>query len=272
MKCIPPLTIIRFPQKVFINHVHAIDMIKIPYFTTVLFIGTLTSFLTYPISGVLSASPLIMEESNAQPEGGSLNPESQDRESPGQQIREAGPSSNQCPPNQHNIGSTNECEWDNCGLSTPPMYRNTQSGRCVSDCSLVGQLWVEQGNTCVLNDAVNATSTQSPPSGGPIPSQGENKENGTSQTRTTSQLSSENVTKSASTSNLSSAPTTTTETIASLAGEPALPYACFSNTFTCYCDGTEDCTQLTSSGECKAEVRTVEGKPGLGECDWSTKS
>ena len=68
------------------------------------------------------------------------------------------------------------------------MYRNTQSGRCVSDCSLVGQLWVEQGNTCVLNDAVNATSTQSPPSGGPIPSQGENKENGTSQTRTTSQL------------------------------------------------------------------------------------
>ncbi|MFZ1876070.1 MAG: hypothetical protein WAU25_03455, partial [Nitrososphaeraceae archaeon] len=81
LKCIPPLTIIKFPQKVFINHVHAIDMIKIHYFIIVLFIGTLTSFLTYSISGLLSASPLIMEESNAQPEGGSLNLESQDRES-----------------------------------------------------------------------------------------------------------------------------------------------------------------------------------------------
>ena len=268
---IPPLTIIKFPQKVFINHVHAIDMIKIHYFNIVLFIGTLISFLTYSISGILSASPLIMEESNAQPEGESLNLESQDRESRDQQIREAGPSSNQCPPNQHNIGSTNECEWDNCGLSTPPMYRNTQSGRCVSECSLVGQLWVGQGNICVLNEAVNASSTQSPPSGGPIPSQDEDKENETSQTRTASEFSSENATKSNLTSNLSSAPSTTTKTIASLAGEPALPYACFSNTFTCYCDGSEDCKQLTSSGECKAEARTVEGKPGLGECDWSTK-
>jgi hypothetical protein len=251
-------------------------MTKIHYFTMVLFISTLTSFLTYPISGVLSGvllvSPLIMGQAGAQPEGGSLNPGSQDQESPDQQIREVSASSNQCPPNQHSIGSTNECEWDNCGLSTPPMYRNTQSGRCVSDCSSVGQFWVEQGNICVLNEAVNATSTQSPPSGGPIPSQGEGTENVTTQTRTTSELSSENATRSNLTSNLSSAPSTTTETIASLAGEPALPYACFSNTFTCYCDGTEDCKQLTSSGECKAEVRTVEGKPGLGECDWSTKS
>jgi hypothetical protein len=247
-------------------------MIKIYYFILVLFVSTLTSFLIYPISGVLSVSPLIMDEANAQSKGGSLNPESQDRESPDQQIREVGASSAQCPPNQHNIGSTNECEWDNCGLSTPPMYRNTQSGRCVSDCSLVGQFWVEQGNICVTNEAANATSTQSPPSGGPIPSQGEGGENGTSQTRTISDLSSENATRSNLTSNLSSTPSTTTETIASLAGEPALPYACFSNTFTCYCDGTEDCKQLTSSGECKGEVTTVEGKPGLGECDWSTKS
>jgi hypothetical protein len=219
-------------------------------FVVIIIISVSSSLLTYSFIVALAISPLFLNEALAQQD-------------------DVGGSSEQCPPNQHTVGSTNQCEWDNCGSATPPMYRNTQTGRCVTDCSEVGQFWVKQGNICVLG-----TSTQSPPpSGSSVSNQGEGNGNATVQTEAKSEIPSDNATSSNLTSNVTSTPPSTiTQTIGSLAGEPALPYACLSNTFTCYCDGTEDCMKLTSSGECKAEVRTVEGKPGLGECDWNTKS
>ncbi|MGH9974354.1 MAG: hypothetical protein ACRD8Z_00745, partial [Nitrososphaeraceae archaeon] len=92
---------------------------------------------------------------------------------------------------------------------------------------------------------------------------------GTVQIESDNDLPSRNATESAASSNDTSGPSTISQSIAGLSGDPSLPYACFSSSFTCYCDGTEDCNQLTSSGECKAEVRTVEGKPGLGQCNWN---
>ncbi len=263
----------RSRQKVFIYHVLAIDM-KRSFLVVLSVLGVITSLFTYSFTFALSGSPLFLNDALAQQGVGLPNSESQEGGPEGRQGPDVGVSSGQCPPNQHHVGSANECEWDNCGAATPPMYRNTQTGRCVSDCSEVGQFWVRQGNICVLGEVTNATSTPiPPPPSNSVPNRGEGNGNGTIQTEDNSDLTSDNATTSTLTSNVTSTPPSTiTQTITSLAGEPALPYACLSNTFTCYCDGTEDCIQLTSSGECKAEVRTVEGKPGLGECDWNTKS
>jgi hypothetical protein len=241
-------------------------MIQKSFVVVLLIISVSSLLLTYSFTVALAVSPLFLNEALAQQDGGSLSL-SQETGPEGQRGPDVGGSSEQCPPNQHSVGSTNQCEWDNCGSAIPPMYRNTQTGRCVSDCSEVGQFWVKQGNICVLG-----TSTQSAPSVSSVPNQGEGNGNATVQTESTTELPSDNTTSSSLTSNVSSAPSTLTQTVASLADESALPYACFSNTFTCYCDGTEDCKKLTSSGECKAEVGTVEGKPGLGECDWNAKS
>jgi len=242
-------------------------MIQKSSFVVILVIGISASLLTYSFSLALFVSHLFLNDAFAQQIGGSQDEGPEDQQGPG-----VGVTSEQCPPSQHNVGSTNQCEWDNCGSATPPMYRNTQTGRCVSDCSAVGQFWVEQGNICVLSDGGNATSTQSPSAASSVSKREEGSGNDTIQTETSSGLLSDNATKSSFTSNLTSSSSTPSQSIASLAGEPVLPYACFSNTFTCYCDGTEDCKQLTSSGECKAEARTVMGKPGLGECDWNIKS
>lgn len=235
-------------------------MIHTYFLLVFLVLGISTSLLAYSITLGLSGHNLFLNEVIAQQDSGN----------------EA--SSNDCPPNQHKVGSTDQCEWDNCGSATPPMYRNTQTGRCVSDCSEVGQLWVGQGNVCVLGEAQSSR---------PVPIQEGGNRNETIQTDTGIEISAENATSTPSTlaqtaaandttsslsSNISSTPSTLAQTVAGLAGEPQLPYACFSNTFTCYCDGTEDCNRLTSSGECKEEVRTVEGEPGLGECDWNVVS
>ncbi len=236
-----------------------------------LIFGVSISLLTYPITLGVVVSPYFVNRVLAQQGAGPLSVEGQEDRLEDQQGPGAGMSSGQCPPNQHSIGSTNECEWDNCGSATPPMYRNTQSGRCVSDCNEVGQFWVKQGNVCVLGEVSNDTSTQIPPAGSPVSNQSEGSENVTTQTIAKSERPSDNAT-SKPMSNMSSIPSTVTQTVDKLAGEPALPYACFSNTFTCYCDGTQDCKKLISSGECKAEVRTVDDKPGLGECDWNASS
>jgi hypothetical protein len=259
-------------------------MIHTYFLLVFLVLGISTSLLAYSIILGLSGHNLFLNEVIAQQDSGN----------------EA--SSNDCPPNQHKVGSTDQCEWDNCGSAIPPMYRNTQTGRCVSDCSEVGQLWVGQGNVCVLGEAQSSR---------PVPIQEGGNRNETIQTDTGIEISSENATSTPSTlaqtvaandttsslssnisstpstlaqtvaandttsslsSNISSTPSTLAQTVVGLAGEPQLPYACFSNTFTCYCDGTEDCNRLTSSGECKEEVRTVEGEPGLGECDWNVVS
>lgn len=180
---------------------------------------------------------------------------------------DVGGSTVQCPPNQHNVGSSNQCEWDNCGSATPPIYRNTQTGRCVSDCSEIGQSWVKQGNICVLGSTSNGNSPQSTPSGTSISNQDAGIGRLTITTESEDDPPSDNA--SSSLTNLSSPPSTITQT---LVGESSLPYSCFSNTFTCYCGGTEGCKRLTSSSECKAEVRIVEGRPGLGQCDWDAKS
>ena len=253
-------------------------MIQTSFFVGLLVLGISTLLLTFSFTLAQSFSPLFLNESLAQQDGGSLYSGSQDEGLEDQQGPVVGVSSVQCPPNQHNVGSTIQCEWDNCGSATPPMYRNTQTGRCVTDCSEVGQFWVKQGNICVLSEVSNTTSTQSPSAASSVSNREGNGSgtmefgNRTIQTGAISERLSDNASRSSITSNLSSSPSTISQSIASLAGEPALPYACFSNSFTCYCDGTEDCKQLTSSGECKAEVKTVEGKPGLGECDWNTKS
>lgn len=247
-------------------------MIQKTFLVVLLIFGVSTSLLTYSFTVALAVSPLFLNEALAQQNDGSLISGSEEGGPEGQQGPDVGGSSEQCPPNQHSVGSTNQCEWDNCGSATPPMYRNTQTGRCVSDCSEVGQFWVKQGNICVLSEVSNGTSIQSPLSGSSVPNQGEGNGNATVQIEAKSEPPSDNATSSSQTSNVSSVPSTLTQTVASLASESALPYACFSNTFTCYCDGTEDCKKLTSSGECKAEVRTIEGKPGLGECDWNAKS
>jgi hypothetical protein len=242
-------------------------MLQKSFSVVLLIIGASTSLLTYSFAVALVVSPFFLNEVLAQRGAGS-----QEGGLEGQQEPDLGGSTDQCPPNQHIVGSTNECELDNCGSATPPMYRNTQTGRCVSDCNEVGQFWVRHGNSCVLGEASNGTSTQSQPSVSSVPNPGEGNGNTTVQTEAKSELPLDNATSTSLTSNLSSTPSTLTQSVDSLAGEPALPYACFSNTFTCYCDGTLDCKQLTSSGECKAEVRAVEGKPGLGECNWNAKS
>jgi len=211
--------------------------------------------LTYSFSLVLSVNHLFLNDTFAQQIGGSQDEGPEDQRGLG-----VGVTSERCPPSQHNVGSTNQCEWDNCGSATPSMYRNTQTGRCVSDCSEVGQVWVEQGNICVLSDGGNTISTQSPSAASSLSKREEGNGNGIIQTESSSGLLSDNGTKSSLNSSLTSSSSTPSQSIASLVGEPVLPYAC---------DGTEDCKQLTSSGECKAEVRTVEGKPGLGECDWN---
>ncbi|HZD36791.1 MAG TPA: hypothetical protein VE130_16420 [Nitrososphaeraceae archaeon] len=221
-----------------------------------------TSLLAYSITLGLSGHYFFLNEVTAQQDFGSR--------------ANTGSPTEECPPNQHRVGSTNQCEWDNCGSATPPMYRNTQTGRCVSDCSELGEFWVGQGNVCVLGEARET-----------IPSQEEGNIIETIQNDTSIEISSENETSTPSilaqsvaanastnnlSSNMSSTPSTIAQTVAGLGGEPQLPYACFSNTFTCYCDGTEDCNRLTSSGECKEEVRAVEGEPGLGQCDWNVVS
>jgi hypothetical protein len=252
-----------------------------------LVLGTSTSLLAYSITIMLSGFPIFLNQAIAQQDSGN--------EDGGGEIQLSDVSSSrQCLPGQHIVQSTNECEWDNCGSAVPPMYRNTQTGRCVSDCSEVGQLWVEQGNVCVLGGTGGPSPTESVDS---LPSiEGDEIRNETvltdagvelsSDNATTSSLTSNmsstpstlaqpvsrNATTSSLTSNMSSTPSTLAQTVAGLAGEPQLPYACFSNTFTCYCDGTEDCKRLTSSGECKAEVRSVEGEPGLGRCEWNVES
>lgn len=259
------------PQKVFIIHALAIDMFRGSHLVVLLIFGVSISLLTYSITLGLVVSPHYLNRVLAQQEGGPLSVKGQEDRLENQQEPNAGMSSGECPPNQHSVGSTNECEWDNCGSATPPMYRNTQSGRCVSDCNEVGQFWVKQGNICVLGEISNDTSTQIPPAGSSVSNQSEGSENVTTQTIAKSEPPLDNATSSPI-SNMSSIPSTVTQTVDNLAGEPALPYACFSNTFTCYCDGTQDCKKLISSGECKAEVRTVDGKPGLGECDWNASS
>lgn len=228
-----------------------------------LVLGTSTSLLAYSITIMLSGFPIFLNQAIAQQDSGN--------EDGGGEIQLSDVSSSgQCLPGQHIVQSTNECEWDNCGSAVPPMYRNTQTGRCVSDCSEVGQLWVEQGNVCVLGGTGGPSPTESVDS---LPSiEGDEIRNETVLTDAGVELSSDNATTSSLTSNMSSTPSTLAQTVAGLAGEPQLPYACFSNTFTCYCDGTEDCKRLTSSGECKAEVRSVEGEPGLGRCEWNVES
>lgn len=246
-------------------------MFRRSFLVVLLIFGMSISLLTYSITLGLVVSPYSVNRVLAQQDDGPQDVEGQEDRLEDQQEPGAGMSSGQCPPNQHSIGSANECEWDNCGSATPPMYRNTQSGRCVSDCNEVGQFWVKQGNICVLGEVSNDTSTQIPPAGSPVSNQSEGSENVTTQTIAKSESPLDNATSSPI-SNTSSIPSTVTQTVDNLAGEPALPYACFSNTFTCYCDGTQDCKKLISSGECKAEVRTVDGKPGLGECDWNASS
>jgi hypothetical protein len=222
-------------------------------------IGLSASLLTYIFSSAMLVNPLLLNEIRAEQDAGSSVARS---EGEVKLASDVGGSSEQCPANQHMVGSTNQCEWDNCGLATPPMFRNTQTGRCVSDCSEVGQSWVKQGNICVLGSVSNETS----PSGSSISIQEGDAGELTDRAGPMDEPPSDNA--SSSLSNLSSPPSTITQT---LVGEPSLPYSCFSNTFTCYCDGSEGCTQLTSSGECKAEVRNVEGKPGLGQCDWNAR-
>jgi hypothetical protein len=238
----------------------------------ILITSTMTSFLSYSFSAsqlsLLSVNPFLPRQAVAQQgEDSSSEPEGQEDETGSQQGAEADTSASECPPNQHNVPSTNACEWDNCGLSSPPMYRNTITGRCVSDCSDIGQYWVKQGNTCVLNEGDNATSTQAGLTGGPIPDLGGANGNTTTQPGPVADALSPDVEREG---NVTSAQAAPGDTIASLAGEPPLPYACYSNTFTCYCDGTEDCNKLTASAECKGEVKPVEGKPGLAVCDWNT--
>jgi hypothetical protein len=131
---------------------------------------------------------------------------------------------------------------------------------------------VNEGNICVLGEATNETSTQTATQLSSMQDQVESDGNLTILSDADSELPTENATLGSITFNETSTPSTLPQTIASLSSEPDLPYACYSNTFTCFCDGTEDCNRLTSSGECKAEVRSVEGKPGLGECDWNAKS
>src|ERR687897_2244909 len=249
------------PQKVFINHMLSTDMIHTSFLVVFLVLGIWTSLLTFSSTLSLSGHHLLLNEALGSQDFGSQDAESED-----QQMPNGGISPDQCPPNQHIVGSTNQCEWDNCGSATPPMYRNTQTGRCVSDCSEVGQSWVKQGNICILGSVSNGTSPQSSPSGSSIPNQGGGTGNTTVPTEAKVELPSDNT--SSRLSNLSSPPSTITQT---LVGEPSLPYSCFSNTFTCYCDGTVSCNQLTSSSECKAEVRNVEGRPGLGQCDWNAR-
>jgi hypothetical protein len=262
------------------------DMNPTSFLVIFLVLGISISLLTFSSTLSLSVHHSLINEAI-----GSLDFGSQDGESENQQT-DGGTSSEQCLPNQHIVGSTNECEWDNCGLATPPMYRNTQTGRCVSDCSEVGQ--VNQGNVCVPGGVGAPIPIQTPPSDESPSSQVDDNRNVTIITadidegsENTSMVSpAANLTSTPSTlvptvggnatmdgpaSNVTSAPSTLAPTVTSLAGEPQVPYACFSNTFTCYCDGTEDCKRLTSSGECDAEVRSVEGEPGLGECDWNAK-
>ena len=237
----------------------------------VLITSTITSLLSYSFSASqlsLSVNPFLPSQAVAQQgEDSSSEPEGQEGETGSQQGEEADTSPSECPPNQHNVPSTNACEWDNCGLSSPPMYRNTITGRCVSDCSDIGQYLVKQGNICILNEGDNATSTQAGLTGGPIPGLGGANGNTTTQPGPVADVLSPEVEREG---NVTSAPAAPGDTIASLAGEPPLPYACYSNTFTCYCDGTEDCNKLTASAECKGEVKPVEGKPGLAVCDWNT--
>lgn len=265
------------------------DMIHTSFLVFFLVLGIWTSLLTFSSTLSLSVHYSLINEAS-----GSLDFGSQDAESENQQTN-GGTPSEQCPPNKHIVGSTNECEWDNCGLATPPMYRNTQTGRCVSDCSEISQ--VNQGNVCVPGEVGETTPIQSPPSDETaVSGQGDGNSNETIITQDIGEVSMENITMGGPTSNVTSAPSTLAPTVAgnatmggptsnvtsapstlaptvtSLAGEPQIPYACFSNTFTCYCDGTEDCKRLASSGECDAEVRSVEGEPGLGECDWNAKS
>src|SRR5918999_1585517 len=247
------------PQKVFINHMLSTDMIHTSFLVVFLVLGIWTSLLTFSSTLSLSGHHLLLNEALGQ-----------DAESEDQQMPDGGISPDQCPPNQHIVGSTNECEWDNCGLATPPMYRNTQTGRCVSDCSEVGH--VNQGNVCVPGVVGETTPIQSPLSNGSASNQGDDNRNVTIITEDIDEVSAENTTMVSPASNITSTPSTLAPTVTSLAGEPQVPYACFSNTFTCYCDGTEDCKRLASSGECDAEVRPVEGEPGLGECDWNAKS
>jgi len=261
-------------------------MIQTSFLVVLLVLSLWTSLLTYSSTLSLSVRPLVLNEALGSPDSGGQGGQLGDQQEPN-----GGVSSGQCPPNQHVVGSTNQCEWDNCGLATPPMYRNIQTGKCVSDCSEVGQ--VNQGNVCVPGEVGETTPTQSLPSGSSVSSRGDGNRNVTIITEADGAVSSENttmgspasnVTSTPSTlvptiagnttmgspaSNVTSTPSTLAPTVASLAGEPQIPYACFSNTFTCYCDGTEDCKSLASSGECKAEVRTVEAEPGLGECDWN---
>lgn len=231
------------------------------YFIT---ISVTFSFLTFIFSSTLVVSPLLLNEIHAQQEVGSSVSGIEGEVKLGPDV--GGPTV-QCPPDQHIVGSSDQCEWDNCGSATPPMYRNTQTGRCVSDCSEVGQTWVKQGNICVLGSASNGTSPRSTPTSTSI----SNREAGIGKMTNTTE--SEDVPPSnngsSGLSNLSSPPSTIRQT---LVDESSLPYSCFSNTFTCYCDGTEGCKRLTSSSECKTGVTNVEGRPGLGQCDWDAKS
>lgn len=243
-------------------------MFRGSFLVVLIIFGVSISLLTYSITLGLVLSFFSVNRVFAQLDVEPQDAEGQEDRLGDQQGPEEGMSTEQCPSNQHRVGSTNECEWDNCGSATPPMYRNTQSGRCVSDCSEVGQFWVKQGNICVLGEASNVTSTQNQPSSSSIVNQSEASENVTARTDANIERSLDNA-SSSPVSNMSSIPSTLTQTVDNLAGEAAVPYACFSNTFTCYCDGTQDCKKLISSGECEADVRVVEGKPGLGECDWN---
>ena len=137
-------------------------MIQTSFFVGLFVLSISTLLLTFSFTLAQSFSPLFLNESLALQDGGSLYSGSQNEGLEDQQGPVVGVSSVQCPPNQHNVGSTIQCEWDNCGSATPPMYRNTQTGRCVTDCSEVGQFWVKQGNICVLSEVSNTTSTQSP--------------------------------------------------------------------------------------------------------------
>jgi hypothetical protein len=269
-----PTIVIDHRRKFFINHFLAIDMIQSFYYVVPLIVGISTLLLGNSVCRTLSSGPLFLNEAIAQQDTRTLISGSQESGPDGQQgqVPDIRGSTEQCPPNQHNIGSTNQCEWDNCGSATPPMYRNTQTGRCVFDCSEVGQFWVKQDNICVLGEAGNATSTQSPPTVSSASTQVNSSGNSTIQDKAKGELTSENATLRTSSSNDTSLLSNLTQAVATLVGEPALPYACFSNTFTCYCDGTQDCKKLASSNECKAEVRSVEGKPGLGNCDWNANS
>ena len=84
--------------------------------------GISTSLFAYSFSLAISSNPLFLTEAIAQQDARSpisVSQESRSEEQQGQGT-EIGGSPEQCPQNQHNVGSTNQCEWDNCGSSYTP--------------------------------------------------------------------------------------------------------------------------------------------------------